>query len=98
LMRFVVVAAASGGLRCGCSGLIGIIWAKQGTPRMVWSRPLATRHGRSGSTAPEVDRELGWPAFVCDEIVTVLALACSLTTREMQNGNTIDQRICERAR
>ena len=54
--------------------------------------------GRIGSTAPEVDREFGWPVFICDEVATVSARTSSLATRKKQNGNTMDQRICERAR
>ena len=53
--------------------------------------------GWSGSTPPEVDRELGWPVLICHE-ATVSARASSLATRKKQNGNTMDQRICERAR
>jgi hypothetical protein len=41
-----------------------------------------------------VRRELRWPDFVCDEVATVSAHASSLAS----NGNTVDQRICERAR
>jgi hypothetical protein len=51
--------------------------------------------GRSGSTAPEVDREL---VVIYDEVTTVSARAGSLATAKKQNGNTMDQRICERSR
>jgi hypothetical protein len=36
LMWFVMVAAASEGLRCGCCGSIGIIWAKQGATHGIY--------------------------------------------------------------
>jgi hypothetical protein len=76
-------------------------------PCRIQSKAEHARHG----VDPRLQDMAGWPeqlystgsrpwawmaSYACDEVATVSARASSLATRKKQNGNTMDQRICER--
>lgn len=56
LMWFVMVAAASEGLRCGCCGSIRIIWAKQGATHGIYDPTSISRHSHPACVLPHPKR------------------------------------------